>query len=121
MPRYVILEHDHPVLHWDLMLEAGAVLRTWRLTEPPASGRAVRAESSFDHRPHYLNYEGPISGGRGRVTRWDSGTFTWTAVEPGRVVLELHGTRLQGTALLEQLSGGQWSVRLDDGPRARLA
>ena len=27
MPRYVILEHDHPVLHWDLMLEAGGVLQ----------------------------------------------------------------------------------------------
>ena len=26
MPRFVILEHDHPEVHWDLMLEAGASL-----------------------------------------------------------------------------------------------
>src|SRR5205807_395991 len=43
MPRFVILEHDHPELHWDLMLEAGPVLRTWRLAAPPQPGRAVAA------------------------------------------------------------------------------
>ena len=28
VPRFVILEHDYPELHWDFMLEAGAVLKT---------------------------------------------------------------------------------------------
>ena len=27
MPRYVVLEHDFPTLHWDLMLEFGSVLQ----------------------------------------------------------------------------------------------
>src|SRR5262245_27127167 len=97
MPRYVILEHDHPVLHWDFMLEAGDVLRTWRLPSPPQSGQVMPAVASIDHRPLYLDYEGPVSGHRGTVTRWDGGRFTWHADEPNRVVVELSGERLQGT------------------------
>ena len=38
MPRFVILEHDHPRLHWDLMLQTGDALRTWRLASPPTRG-----------------------------------------------------------------------------------
>src|SRR5947208_419106 len=76
MPRYVILEHDYPTLHWDFLLEAGAVLRAWRLAAPPQPDRAVPAEPSFDHRLVYLEYEGPVSGDRGCVRRWDSGTYT---------------------------------------------
>ena len=109
MPRYVILEHDHPVLHWDFMLEAGDVLRTWRLKEPPQSGKAVAAAMSFDHRPMYLDYEGPVSGQRGSVTRWDGGTFTWEADTPGRVAVLLAGQRLSGRAVLEKTASGDWS------------
>ena len=38
MPRFVILEHDHPQLHWDFMLEVGEVLWTWRLATAPRGG-----------------------------------------------------------------------------------
>ena len=65
MSRFVILEHDYPVQHWDLMLEAGDVLRTWRLIAPPDKTQAVAAESLGDHRLAYLDYEGPVSGNRG--------------------------------------------------------
>ena len=74
MPRFVILEHDHPVLHWDFMLEAGDVLRTWRLSAPPIRGAIVAAERIGDHRRLYLDYEGPVSDGRGNVVRWDAGS-----------------------------------------------
>jgi hypothetical protein len=108
MPRYVILEHDYPVRHWDLMLEAGDVLRTWRLEAPPSPGQAVHAEASFDHRPLYLDYEGPISGGRGRVARWDAGTFTWALDTQDRVVAHLEGGRSRGIAVLERAVSGAW-------------
>src|SRR5690242_15495503 len=76
VPRFVILEHDYPERHWDLMFEAGPVLKTWRLAGcPRPGGVAVEAEESFDHRPIYLDYEGPVSGGRGTVTRRDAGDF----------------------------------------------
>jgi hypothetical protein len=115
MPRYVILEHDHPVRHWDLMLEAGDVLQTWRLTAPPAPGLPVPAEPSFDHRPVYLDYEGSVGGGRGRVTRWDAGTFDWLAEEQDRRAVRLAGQRLRGDAVLVRGPHGEWSLRLEPG------
>src|SRR6185312_11279708 len=77
MPRYAILEHDWPKRHWDFLLEAGNVLRAWRLQDEPQTNRPNRAEANFDHRLLYLEYEGPLSGGRGRVSRWDAGTYEW--------------------------------------------
>jgi hypothetical protein len=96
MPRFVVLEHDWPTPHWDLLLEAGPVLRGWRLLAEPGAGRAVPAEPSANHRLLYLDYEGPVSGGRGAVRRWDAGTFEWAGEEPGRVTVELGGARLLG-------------------------
>jgi hypothetical protein len=110
--RYVILEHDHPQLHWDLMLEAGDVLRTWRLARPPRQGETVAAEAAFDHRPFYLDYEGPVSGNRGTVVRWDAGTFTWLEEGEDRVAVRLHGQRLRGEAMLRRGSAGAWTFRL---------
>jgi len=112
MPRFVILEHDHPFLHWDFMLEAGAVLRTWRLLAEPLPGRTVEAEALGDHRLAYLDYEGPVSGNRGSVRRWDAGTFEWMEDTANRVVVRLAGSRCQGEALLEQGAGGQWKFTM---------
>lgn len=108
MPRFVILEHDYPETHWDLMLEAGAVLRTWRLAEPPQSGKEVKAEPSFDHRLIYLYYEGPISGGRGRVCRWDSGSYRLERDDADRIVLHFSGERVFGAAELARTADGGW-------------
>ena len=110
MPRYVILEHDHPVLHWDLMLEAGAILRTWRLAAPPQFGQAVAAEASFDHRLRYLEYEGPIGGDRGQVVRWDRGVFAWEEDTPERIVVRLAGERLRGIVQLQRSGEKTWSL-----------
>jgi hypothetical protein len=108
VPRYVILEHDHPELHWDLMLESGDVLRTWRLPAPPQPGQALVATASFDHRRLYLDYEGPISGNRGRVVRWDGGVLTWQEMEVNHLVFRLLGHRLQGLATLDQTTPTEW-------------
>ena len=52
MPRFVILSHDHPHLHWDLMWEQPPqeTLRTWRLEQPPAEGVVIHAAALPDHR-----------------------------------------------------------------------
>ncbi len=112
MPRYVVLEHDHPHVHWDLMLEAGAVLRTWRLTAPPSPGEMIPAEAIGDHRLAYLDYEGPVSGGRGRVVRWDAGTFEWLQDANGTVTVRLHGGRLHGVGRLNRQEDGRWTFTL---------
>jgi hypothetical protein len=128
MPRYVILEHDWPTRHWDLMLEVGDVLQTWRLPTPPAANKEVPAEKSFDHRLMYLDYEGPVSGHRGSVVRWDAGSYQLIVEEShgpneksrarskrnliDRRVIQLEGRRLQGVLELTYQEGTEWTLRL---------
>ena len=115
MPRYVILEHDHPELHWDFMLEAGEVLRTWRLSAYPEVGRMVAAEPAFDHRLIYLDYEGPVSGNRGIVRRWDHGTFVWLTDDPGSITVGVDGRRLRGMIQLQRQETGNWTLIVEPG------
>lgn len=110
MPRYVILEHDYPILHWDLMLEAADVLRTWRLTAPPTPGIMITATAAFDHRRLYLDYEGPVSENRGRVVRWDHGTFIWQETEEDYLAVDLHGVRLRGPVVLKRVKADEWAL-----------
>ena len=83
MPRFVVLEHDFPTPHFDLMLEDGDSLRTWRLPTMPAVGTIVAAPELPRHRLAYLDYEGPIDGDRGRVIRRVSGRYTSEAWDDG--------------------------------------
>lgn len=95
-PRFAILEHDHPVLHWDLLLEDGPACRTWRLSSPPHEGATLAAEALPDHRLMYLDYEGPVGGDRGTVTRWDSGRFVWLTSTEAAVSVLINGERCIG-------------------------
>lgn len=119
MPRFVILRHDHPHLHWDFMLETGEVLRAWRLErEPLADAGPIAATALADHRLMYLDYEGPVSGGRGTVTRWDAGEFleeSRGAARHGRQVrVWLLGRLASGRVVLEWHSGNDWTFAWDD-------
>lgn len=96
MPRFALLEHDHPTLHWDFLLEAGPDLWTWRLDANPQTLAACRAVRIADHRSMYLDYEGPVSGDRGKVKRIAAGEFAWVEDLPGRIVVELRGAALSG-------------------------
>src|SRR5262249_1618540 len=100
MPRFVILDHDWPTPHWDFLLEAGPVLRAWRLLAEPAPGQTVPAQPNADHRLFYLDYEGPVSGDRGTVRRWDAGTFDWITDKPEDIEVELRGTKLLGRCVI---------------------
>ncbi|MFT5422297.1 MAG: hypothetical protein ACI89L_000054 [Phycisphaerales bacterium] len=92
--RWCLLRHDLPDGSWhlDLLIAPGPEsepepdfdparpLFTLRLpgqtlplpNHPDCQG--FQAERIADHRAVYLDYEGPVSGGRGRVTRLASGT-----------------------------------------------
>jgi hypothetical protein len=104
MPQFVLLEHDHPMHHWDFMLESGDVLLTWRLDRIPAEACEFDAVALPDHRKAYLDYEGPVSGDRGSVVRVDHGTFKLLASEDRSMTARLSGMRLQGTAQLRKVS-----------------
>ncbi len=121
MPRFVILEHDHPTLHWDLMLEDAGRLLTWRLPAAPSDpavqrGRVLVATPLADHRLAYLNYEGPVSGNRGRVIRREQGTFEWVERTPERITVRVAGAILHGTITLYRAQAppppeGDWSFQ----------
>ena len=69
--RYVVLRHEGVAEpHYDLMWESqpGSQLATVRCTEWLARG-STTFEPLPDHRSLYLDYEGPVSGGRGYVRR----------------------------------------------------
>jgi hypothetical protein len=89
-------------VHWDFMLESGKRLRTWALQEEPRSGAIVAAVSLGDHRAAYLDYEGPVSGDRGRVTRWDYGTYSTLWEDDTVWQVRLQGARWNGVAHLRR-------------------
>jgi hypothetical protein len=109
MPRFVILEHDSPRgVHFDLMIEVGGVLKTWALPRPPEPDVEMECESLGDHRLAFLDYEGPISDGRGSVVRWDRGSCVVLEHSDAECAVDLLGERVAGTARLrreQELSG----------------
>jgi hypothetical protein len=114
MPRYVILTHDHPFPHWDLLLERtpGGMLRAWRLLSEPAVGVCCLAEPLPDHRPLYLDYEGPVSGDRGTVTRWDWGEYALLSAAALPLSVQLRGQRGLRSAH-EELAAGRLAWRFE--------
>ncbi|MCH8148804.1 MAG: hypothetical protein IH987_12530 [Planctomycetes bacterium] len=111
--RFVILHH---VVaggeHWDLMLEHGGVLLTWQLAREPidAASLPIPAKRIADHRMAYLEYEGPISKGRGQVVRVDHGIVNYVRFTERCCSVELLGLRLSGRFCLVE-EGGAWSLR----------
>lgn len=107
MQRYVVLRHECPPSygrpsHWDFMLEAGGALRTWALLIAPDFSRPQPADPLPDHRLEYLQYEGPVSGDRGTVTRWDEGTYEAVIRSDlgGDETFQLRGGRLHGRVVI---------------------
>lgn len=103
MPRFVILSHDHPFPHWDFLLEDGETLRSWRLRDFPRPGLSLAAEPLQDHRKAYLDYEGPVSGGRGTVVQIDAGEYRVLKTDATGMVLRLDNgrNRMLATLLVE--------------------
>lgn len=120
--QFVILEHRWNGIHWDFMLEAGDVLRTWAIDAPIVAGATRGARPLSDHRLVYLDYEGEISMGRGTVTRLDRGVYeplVWTG---SRIDVNLRGDRFKGRVELiasddqsEGVVGVVWSFRFEEG------
>lgn len=102
MPRFVLLYHECPPSlgkpsHWDLMLERDGVLLTWNLLQLPAAwggdAAAIEATRIADHRIAYLDYEGPVSDGRGAVTRVDGGEYEVLSESEDAIRVRFDGER----------------------------
>lgn len=105
MPRFALLLHDHPTLHWDLLLEDGPKLLAWRLGTRPVLGTQTPAMPLPDHRALYLDYEGPVSGNRGYVSRQDGGHFEFLERTEEKIVCDIRGEWLKGVVTIQASSG----------------
>ena len=111
--RYTILEHHRDGVHWDFLVEDGPALRTWAVDALIVAGVDLPARALAPHRRLYLDYEGPIAGGRGDVRRWDRGR-AWVEEWTDRAVrLRVEGAQLVGMVDLRELPGAADA----DGPR----
>jgi hypothetical protein len=105
MPRFVILRHETPTgaerpTHFDLMLEWGQSLRTWACPVLPAPGVTLTVEELPPHRQAYLDYEGEVSAGRGRVTRLAAGEYDLLDEKPDFVRVRLNCKAISGELCL---------------------
>jgi hypothetical protein len=116
------------------MLESGESLNSWALLELPRGWQAAQSHTALsfpkcmktseanlveverlgDHRREYLEYEGPLSGERGRVTRIDAGSFVIIDESPQCWRVELRGRKIQGQVALEAgtAGAGKWTLAL---------
>lgn len=111
MFHFVLLDHDFPQAHLDLMLERDGVLWTWRLLQEPRLQSIQPAERLPDHRLAYLDYEGPVSNNRGRVIRRDRGIYEVVEENDGLLIVNLKGGQNVGQLTLVRLQNDQWKAR----------
>jgi hypothetical protein len=110
---FAILEHSGcgPV-HFDFLLEDGAVLATWQFQRSLAdleAGSQRCCQKIHDHRLLYLTYEGEISGGRGQVCRVEQGKYKQIKVSETYWRFKLQGEIMRGDySLTRQGNTDQW-------------
>lgn len=113
MGRAVLLRHDLPdgSSHYDWMIErAGNALITFRTSARVDQGGVggFEAERIDDHRGAYVTYEGPVSGGRGTVSRVATGELTVAEAPPAAMLIVGRIGRAEGTFQGRALGGGRW-------------
>jgi hypothetical protein len=119
-PRFVILKHTREghLPHWDLMLEAGKTLHTWRLDVHPShiDDEHLAIERIADHELRFLDYTGLVNDGKGMVELADLGFFRILGSDAtGAQTLEFNGRILKERFRLEHIARDQWQMtRLAD-------
>lgn len=98
------------------MFQRGDVLRTFACAVEPTAGQSMIVEPLDDHRLDYLDFEGPVSRGRGDVRRWDAGEFNVLNESPGQWLLDVRGRRWKGRVLFTAGADHRWMVAFDTSP-----
>ena len=119
---FVLLEHRRAKdVHWDFMIElpGRTELATWRLAaNPTLERRPIAAEPIFAHPRRFLDYEGPLRGGKGEVRRIDRGPAEVLSHTEARLRCRLAGRVLRG--VFELCAGGAhawtWQAADAEGP-----
>ena len=117
MNKFVIQKHTKADdIHWDLMLQFGGVLQTWRLDRPPQElqNQVTPAIKIFDHPLKFLTYEGTVNNGQGNVEIADSGACHVTKSSERKIEFELRGGILTGNFILELTGEDNWKLFMKD-------
>ena len=109
--KFVIQKHTKGSnVHWDLMLESGDCLQTWRLDKEPGRifSESSGAEKIFDHPLKFLIYQGSVNNGKGNVQIADAGTYQITLQTSDKIEMELAGKILKAKFTLRRNKDGKW-------------
>lgn len=112
--KFVIQKHTRAgEVHWDLMLETGPVLETYRLGLPPDKLLQKRANAVkiFDHPSKFLTYEGSVNKGKGSVKIAETGTYRLLSESENCRQLQLNGRILKGKFTLIHIAGEKWQFQ----------
>ena len=107
--RYVVQEHHASTHHFDFRLERDGVLKSWAVPKgiPEEAGIRHLAVQVDDHPLDYAGFEGEIPEGQygaGKVSIWDSGTYTAESWQERKIVVAISGRRVGGAYVLVKLS-----------------
>lgn len=108
MPEYkkfVIHKHTRGNdIHWDLMIEWGEVLKTWRLDNPPEklNSEKTKATPIQDHDKKFLTYQGPVNNGTGTAEIVDEGYCEIILNNTNTLKIYFDGEVLKGNIAFDQ-------------------
>ena len=106
--------------HFDLFLERGGTLKSWRLRDADF-GEPAAASEAPDHDMKYLSYEGKLSGSKGSVAIIETGTWIEDSWTPQGIQAALSGKRLRLRIWLAPKAGVKdpaWNWSVEDATLA---
>lgn len=109
--KFVIQKHTKGGdVHWDLMLQVGEALETYRLELPPEQlcRQSTVAVKIFDHPLKFLTYQGSVNNGKGSVKIADTGTYQLLSESENRKELQLDSKILKGKFTLTHIEDDRW-------------
>jgi hypothetical protein len=113
--KFVVQKHqkESEPTHWDLMLESGGILETYRLPLPPEKWgkEVIEAVKIFDHSLKFLSYEGPVNKDKGRVDMADKGTYRFLKTDENQKLISFAGKYLYGEFQLRLINDDRWELR----------
>jgi hypothetical protein len=106
MNQFVVHKHTRGnEVHWDLMIEWGEKLKTWRLENPPEklASEKTKATPIFDHDKKFLTYQGPVNNGKGNVEIVDEGNCIIESETNNEIKINFEGKILKGNFTLQSI------------------
>jgi len=112
--RFVIQKHSRKGgdPHWDLMLETGDCLDTYRVDTPPQHWpqKPATATHIFDHPLKFLTYQGSVNNGEGLVEIADAGKYEVMNAVPDIKQIRFEGNIVRGQFVLVHIEGEKWEL-----------